>query len=80
MVRRLTVGDTAGVIAGSGSTIWVSASPGVDRYELVRIDAEDRKVTGRVSIGRYSPQAIVPVGKEVWVVTSAGDLLRVGEG
>jgi hypothetical protein len=80
VVKRIAVGDTAGVIAGSGSTVWVSASPGVDRYELVRVDADEGKVTGRVSIGRNLPQAIVPIGKNVWVVTSGGSLLRVSEG
>ncbi len=77
VVQRLTLGETAGVIAGSGSTVWVSASPGVDRYELVRVDAEEGKVTGRVSLGHHNPQAIVPLGKHVWVVTSAGDVLKV---
>ena len=77
VVRRIAVGETAGVIAGSGSTVWVSASPGVDREELVRVDADDGKVTGRVSLGRYTPQAIVPIGKDVWVVTGVGGLLRI---
>jgi hypothetical protein len=77
VVKRLALGDTAGVIARSGSTVWVSASRELDRYELVRVDADEGKVTGRVSVGRHLPQAIVPIGKDVWVVTSEGDLLRV---
>ena len=71
VVRRIALGETAGAIAGSGSTVWVSASPGVDRNELVRVDADDGKVTGRVSLGSHMPQAIVPLGKQVWVITSA---------
>ena len=54
VVQRVTLGETAGVIAGSGSTLWVSASPGVDRYELVRVDADEGKVTGRVRLGRHN--------------------------
>ena len=80
VVRRIALGETAGAIAGSGSTVWVSASPGVDRNELVRVDADDGKVTGRVSLGSHMPQAIVPLGKQVWVITSAGDALLVSPG
>ena len=77
VIRRLELGDTAGVIAGRGSTVWVTASPGVDRYDLVRVDAHEGEVTGRVDVGRFAPQAIVPIGNDVWVVTNAGTLMRV---
>ena len=58
----------------------MSASPDVDRYELVRVDAEEGKVTGRVSVGSQIPQAIVPLGEHVCVVTSGGNLLKVTPG
>ena len=80
VTKRITVGGTAGTIAGRGSTLWVTTSPGVDRYELVRVDADEGKVTGRVAIGRFAPQAIVPIGDDVWVVTGAGTLMRVATG
>jgi hypothetical protein len=77
VVRKLTVGQTAGALARSRSAIWVSASPRVDRYELVRVDPDDGRVTGRVPLGFQIPQTLVPDGKVLWVVTSAGDVLRV---
>jgi hypothetical protein len=80
VVRRMELGETAGVIAGQGSTLWVSASPEVDRYSLVRIDAHEREVTARLDLGRFPPQAIVPIGKDVWVVTGVGTLMRVSQG
>jgi len=80
VVQRLAVGQTAGVIARAGSDIWVSAGSGVDRYELVRVDPEEGKVTGRLDLGSRVPQTIVPVGKQLWVVTSTGDVLRVNPG
>ena len=51
-----------------------------DRYELVRIDPDDGTVTGRVAIGRDQPQTIVPIGKELWVITGRGDVVRVSQG
>jgi hypothetical protein len=80
VVNRVEVGETAGAIAGRGSTVWVGASPDSDRWELVRVDAREGEVTGRVDIGRFAPQAIVPLGDDVWVVTKSGALLQVSQG
>jgi hypothetical protein len=80
IVRRIRVGASAGVIGGGGSTVWVTASPGAGHNELVRVDAEERTVTGRVTLGRFDPQAVVAVGRDVWVVTRDGHLLRVSQG
>jgi streptogramin lyase len=77
VVRRVSVGATAGVIAGTRSAVWVSASPGVGRYELVRVDPDDGKVTGRLRLGSHVPQSIVPVGKDLWVVSSGGEAIRI---
>jgi len=77
VVQRVKLSETAGVIARSGSNLWVSAGPTDGRHEIVRVNAEDGKVTGRVSVGLHIPQAIVPIGKQLWVITSAGELLRV---
>ena len=46
----------------------------------MRVDAEDGKVTGRVSVGLNVPQTIVPIGKQLWVITREGELLRVSQG
>ena len=76
----MALGETAGVIAGQGSTVWVSASPEADRYTLLRVDAQEREVTARVDLGRFAPQAIVPIGDDVWVVTGDGRLMRFSQG
>lgn len=77
MAQRVKVGQTAGVLARTGSTVWVSATSSAGHYELVRVDADDGRVTGRVPLGLNAPQAIVPVGKRLWVVTSGGDAIVV---
>jgi hypothetical protein len=41
-------------------------------YQLVRVDADGGKVTGRVRLGSDEPQTIVPIGKQVWVITGGG--------
>jgi hypothetical protein len=77
VTRRVKVGRTAGVLARTGSTVWVSATSSAGHYELVRVDADDGRVTGRVPLGLNAPQAIVPVGKRLWVVTGGGDAIVV---
>lgn len=80
VVQRIKLGDAAGAIARSGSSLWVSAGPVDGQYRLIRVDAEDGKVTGRVSVGLNIPQTIVPIGKQLWVTTHDGELLRVNQG
>jgi hypothetical protein len=77
VTRRVRVGQTAGVVARAGDGVWVSAttSPGI--FEVVRVDVDSGKVTHRVRVGRAAPEAIVPVGERLWVVTSGGDALLV---
>jgi hypothetical protein len=72
VVRRIAVGATAGAVARAGSTLWVSATSAPDRYALVRVDAEEGKVTQRISLGYDVPQTLVAVGKDLWVITSGG--------
>jgi hypothetical protein len=55
----------------------VSASPRLDRWELVRVDPDEGKVTGRVPLGFRQPQTLVPVGKRLWVITNTGDAVLV---
>ena len=44
---------------------------------VVRVDGDSGKVTGRLALGRAAPEAIVPTGERLWVVTSGGDALLV---
>ena len=79
VVKRRRVGGQAGVIARTRSAVWVTAESN-GHYELVRVDADAGKVTGRVRLGGDMPQTIVSVGKQVWVITETGDVIRVSQG
>ena len=62
----------------SGATLWVSAIASAGHYELVRVDADEGKVTGRVGARPLRRRrSIVPVGKQLWVITSGGDALLI---
>jgi hypothetical protein len=74
IIQRIAVGATAGVVARVGSTVWVSAARGpTGGNQLVRIDPDDGEVVQRVDFGFDVPQALVPVGKDLWVITSGGE-------
>ena len=78
VTRRIAVGALAGVIAETGSAIWVSASRTLqDGNEVVRVDPEDGKVVQRIDFGYRVPKALVPVGKDLWVITSGGEAMLV---
>jgi hypothetical protein len=79
VVQRVRVGELAGAIARTRSAVWATAmSKG--HYELVRVDPDGGKVTGRVALGAEAPQTIVPIGKQVWVIGARGDVIRVNQG
>jgi hypothetical protein len=80
VVKRIRVGALAGVITRTRSAVWVTALVATDRYELVRVDPDDGTVTGRAPVGSTEPQTIVPVGREVWVITQRGEVTRVSQG
>lgn len=80
VVKRLRVGQLAGAIARTRSAVWVTAMVGANRFQLVRVDPDNGTVTGRVAIGSYEPQTIVPIGKQVWVITARGAVVRVTQG
>ena len=80
VVKRLRVGELSGVIARTTSAVWVTALTGTNRYELVRVDPDEGVVTGRVAVGSEEPQTIVPVGKELWITTQQGTVVRVSQG
>jgi hypothetical protein len=73
VVRRIAVGVTAGVIGRVGSAIWVSVTGRpAGTNQLVRVDLDEGKVVQRVAFGSDVPQTLVPVGKDLWVITSGG--------
>lgn len=80
VTRRIAVGAMAGVIAATPSAIWVSASRLQDSNEVVRVDPEDGKVVQRIDFGYRVPKALVPVGKDLWVITSGGEAMLVSPG
>ena len=80
VVNRLKVGLLAGVLARTRSAVWVSALAGTDRYDWCASIPTRARSPGACRIGRAEPQTIVPVGKELWVFTGRGDVLRVSQG
>lgn len=80
VVKTVRVGELAGAIARTRNAVWVTALAGTNRYELVRVDPDSGNVTGRAPIGGEEPQTIVPVGKQLWVITGAGAVVRVSQG
>jgi hypothetical protein len=84
VTRRIAVGDAAGVIAATGSAIWVSAWSASrtlqEGNEVVRVDPEDGKVVQRIDFGYRVPKALVPVGQDLWVITSGGEAMLVSPG
>jgi hypothetical protein len=78
VTRRIAVGGPPDVIAATGTTIWVSASRTLqDRNDVVRVDPEDGKGVQRIDVGDRVPKALVPVGTDLWVITSSGEALLV---
>jgi hypothetical protein len=80
VTRRIRVGESAAVVVRGGGTLWVGASSGPGAFELVGVDRERGEVTSRVPLGRSAPEAIVPAGERVWVMTSGGEALLVSPG
>lgn len=77
LTTRVRVGRSAGVLARVDGDLWVSAVAGPGRYEIVRVDGDAGRITGRVRLGRAAPQAIVPEGRRLWVLTAGGDALLI---
>jgi streptogramin lyase len=78
VTQRITVGAAAGVVARTASAVWVAASTGADDgNEVVRVDPDDGSVLQRIHLGFEVPQALVPVGTDLWVITSGGEALRI---
>ena len=74
IIQRIAVGDHARGVARVGGAIWVGAQRGrAGGWEVVRVDPDDGKVVDRVELGFQVPQTLVPVGKDLWVITGDGD-------
>jgi hypothetical protein len=58
----------------------VTALAGTDRWEVVRLDPDDGRITGRAPVGADEPQAIVPVGSELWAISDKGGVQRLSQG
>jgi DNA-binding beta-propeller fold protein YncE len=81
VVRSIPVGVTAGVVGRGGSAIWVTVTRGPTRTnQLVRVDLDDERVGQRLAFGYRAPQTLVPVGKNLWVITSGGEAMLVSPG
>ena len=81
VTQRIAVGTAADHVARVGASIWVAASQGGDNgFELARIDPDEGKVVQRVALGYDEPRTLVPVGKDLWVITSGGEAKLVSPG
>jgi hypothetical protein len=82
VTRRIPVGLSTGVIGRVGSAIWVSVTrePAGSTNQLARVDPDEGKVVQRVALGFDMPQTLVPVGKNLWVITDAGTAMLVSPG
>jgi len=81
VTQRITVGATADYVARVGSSLWVAASRGPDSgFEVVRVDPDEGKVVQRVRVGDDQPRTLVPVGTNLWVITSGGNAILVSQG
>ena len=81
VTQRISVGTRADYVARVGAAIWMAASQGgYDGFELVRVDPDEGKVVERIRLGRDEPRTLVPVGKDLWVVTTGGEALLVSPG
>ena len=83
VIRRIAVGGHARASSrvGGSRSGWARSAAGPAGDELVRVDPDDGKV---VAAGRASapdvPQTLVPVGKDLWVITSGGEAMLVSPG
>jgi hypothetical protein len=75
VARRLRVGEgNVDGVARTRDALWVTfAKPGIGtRYQVIRIDPETGRQTGTVDLGHRLPTALVPAGRDVWIVTLDG--------
>lgn len=81
ITQRIAVGLHARGVARVGGAIWVGVQRGrAGGWEVVRVDPDDGKVVERVALGFQVPQTLVPVGKDLWVITGDRDAKLVSPG
>jgi hypothetical protein len=79
VVRRIPLGTEIGPVAVADDVLWAVATDDASRRSwLIRIDPESGEVTGTVALGTRLPAALVPDGRDVWVVTTDGTALLGG--
>ena len=67
-----------GPIALAADSLWVAVSDVSGRHaELLRLDRANGAVTGRMALGARLPQALLPVGDDLWAFLSDGTVLVV---
>jgi hypothetical protein len=75
IAQRLRVGEgSVDGVARTRDALWATLAtpvPGT-RYRMIRIDPETGKQTGTVDLGHRQPTALVPAGRDLWIVTLDG--------
>jgi hypothetical protein len=85
VVRRIPVTLTSRLqplLARTGSGLWLAAGAAETSFKpppnvLQRLDPRSGRVTGRVTLGRQQPVALVPVRGDLVVVTAQGRVIVV---
>jgi PQQ-like domain len=65
-----------GPAAMAKGLLWIAALDG-DGERLVGIDPRDGRVASSADVGRHDSVSIAPVGREVWLAGSSGEVLVV---
>ncbi len=75
IVRRIPIGEgEVEAVARTRDALWVTLETGPVRssFRAIRIDPETGRPTGTVDLGHQRPVALVPAGRDVWIVTLDG--------
>jgi hypothetical protein len=80
IARRIRIGEgNVSAVARTRDALWVAVGTGTVtiRYRVVRIDPETGRRTGTVQLGHLRPTALVPAGRELWIVTLGGSAMLI---
>jgi DNA-binding beta-propeller fold protein YncE len=79
LARRIAIDpDARPVLARAPDGLWIAAGGDLrTRNRLIRIDPKTGKTTATVDIGAHRPQALVPAGRTLCVVTADGTVLLI---
>ena len=72
---RASLGDRVGAWLPDGDALWahVSGAPSAGD-QLVRLDADNGRSTGRVELSGFEVAGMAKVGRDVWVATPGGGI------